>query len=98
MDHNIKPVVLSLFYKLYNRRLLVRLIGVKFSHLVEGGYQIDLFEDNEKHIHLSQAIDRMRIRYGDRAVINASGMDAKSISRWNPFTGEPPPLLANRRR
>jgi len=98
MDHNIKPVVLSLFYKLYNRRLLVRLIGVKFSHLVEGGYQIDLFEDNEKHIHLSQAIDRMRIQYGDRAVINASGMDAKSISRWNPFTGEPPPLLANRRR
>ena len=98
MDHNIKPVVLSLFYKLYNRRLLVRLIGVKFSHLVEGGYQINLFEDNEKHIHLSQAIDRMRIRYGDRAVINASGMDAKSISRWNPFTGEPPPLLANRRR
>ena len=98
MDHNIKPVILSLFYKLYNRRLLVRLIGVKFSHLVEGGYQINLFEDNEKHIHLSQAIDRMRIRYGDRAVINASGMDAKSISRWNPFTGEPPPLLANRRR
>jgi DNA polymerase-4 len=98
MDHNIKPVVLSLFYKLYNRRLLVRLIGVKFSHLVEGGYQINLFEDNEKHIHLSQAIDRMRIRYGDRAVINASGMDAKSISRWNPFNGEPPPLLANRRR
>ena len=98
MDHNIKPVVLSLFYKLYNRRLLVRLIGVKFSHLVEGGYQIDLFEDNEKHIHLSQAIDRMRIRYGDRSVINASGMDAKSISRWNPFNGEPPPLLANRRR
>jgi len=98
MDHNIKPVVLNLFYKLYNRRLQVRLIGVKFSHLVEGGYQIDLFEDNEKHIHLSQAIDRMRIRYGDRAVINASGMDAKSISRFNPFTGEPPPLLANRRR
>jgi DNA polymerase-4 len=98
MDHNIVPVVLNLFYKLYNRRLLVRLIGVKFSHLVEGGYQINLFEDNEKIINLSQAIDRMRIRYGDRAVVNASGMDAKSISRWNPFNGEPPPLLANRRR
>jgi len=25
------------------------------------------------------------------------GMDAKSISRWNPFNGDPPPLLANRR-
>ncbi|WP_040280559.1 DNA polymerase IV [Psychroserpens damuponensis] len=98
MDHNILPIVLELYNKLYNRRLLVRLIGVKFSHLVEGGHQIDLFEDDEKLLHLSQAIDKMRERYGDRAVINAAGMEAKSISRWNPFTGEPPPLLANRRR
>jgi DNA polymerase-4 len=98
MDHSIIPVVLDLYKKLYHRRLLVRLVGVKFSHLVEGGHQINLFEDNEKHLHLSQAIDKMRERYGDRAVINAAGMEAKSISRWNPFNGEPPPLLANRRQ
>jgi DNA polymerase-4 len=96
MDHNIIPVVLDLYKKLYNRRLLVRLIGVKFSHLVEGGHQINLFEDNEKFLHLSQAIDKMRERYGDRSVVLAAGMEAKSISRWNPFNGEPPPLLANR--
>ena len=98
MDHNIIPVVLDLYKKLYNRRLLVRLIGVKFSHLVEGGHQINLFEDNEKYLHLSQAIDKMRERYGDRSVVMAAGMAAKSISRWNPFNGEPPPLLANRRQ
>lgn len=98
MDHSIIPVVLDLYHKLYNRRLLVRLVGVKFSHLVEGGHQIHLFEDDEKRLHLSQAIDKMRERYGDRAVINAAGMEAKTISRWNPFTGEPPPLLANRRQ
>jgi len=98
MDHNIIPVVLDLYKKLYNRRLLVRLVGVRFSHLVEGGHQVSLFEDDEKHLHLSVAIDNMRERYGDRAVINAAGMEAKSISRWNPFTGEPPPLLANRRQ
>lgn len=98
MDHNIIPVILDLYKKLYNRRLLVRLIGVKFSHLVEGGHQIHLFEDDEKLLHLSQAIDKMRERYGDRAVVAAAGMEAKSISRWNPFTGEPPPLLANRRQ
>lgn len=96
MDHNIIPVVLDLFKKLYNRRLLVRLVGVKFSHLVEGGHQINLFEDNEIHLNLAQAMDKMRERYGDRAVMNAAGMEAKTISRWNPFTGEPPPLLANR--
>lgn len=96
MDHTIIPVVLDLFNKLYNRRLLVRLIGVRFSHLVEGGHQINLFEDNEIHLNLAQAMDKMRERYGDRAVMSAAGMEAKTISRWNPFTGEPPPLLANR--
>ena len=97
MDHTIIPVVLDLFEKLYNRRLLVRLIGVKFSHIVEGGYQVNLFEDDGKFLNLSDAMDKMRERYGDRAVMSAAGMEAKSISRWNPFTGEPPPLLANRR-
>lgn len=97
-DHKIFPVVMELYKKLYQRRLLVRLVGVRFSHLVEGGQQIDLFDDNDKIINLYQAMDKMRERYGDRAVIRASGMGAKSISRWNPFTGEPPPLLANRRQ
>ena len=97
-DHKIIPVVMELYRKLYQRRLLVRLIGVKFSNLVEGGYQINLFEDNDRIINLYQAMDKMRERYGDRIVMRANGMGAKSISRWNPFTGEPPPLLANRRR
>ena len=97
-DHAILPIVMELYKSLYQRRLLVRLIGVKFSHLVSGGHQINLFEDNDKILNLYQAMDKMRERYGDRAVIRASGMGAKSISRWNPFNGEPPPLLANRRR
>jgi len=95
-DHNIIPVAIELFRKLYNRRMLVRLIGVRFSHLVEGGHQINLFDDIEI-IKLYQAMDHIREKYGDRAVMKAAGMEAKSISRWNPFNGEPPPLLANRR-
>ena len=96
-DHSIIPIVLELYRKLYQRRVLVRLIGVRFSHLVEGGHQINLFDDTEV-INLYQAMDHIRQKYGDRAIMRASGMEAKSISRWNPFTGEPPPLLANRRR
>lgn len=96
-DHSIFPVVLDLFRKLYQRRLLVRLIGVNFSHLVEGGHQINLFEDPEKVIRLYQAMDSIRKRYGSRAVIHAAGLGAKSIGRGNPFNGEAPPLLANRR-
>ena len=97
-DHVLIPKALELFEKIYNRRLLVRLIGVRFSHLVNGGYQINLFDDTEERINLYQAMDKMRDKFGDRILISAAGMDAKSIGRWNPFTGEPPPLLANRRR
>ena len=95
-DHLLIPKVLELFDRLYNKRLLVRLIGVRFSHLVGGAYQINLFEDSEELINLYQAMDRMRERYGDRAVIRAVGIGAKTLGRFNPFNGEPPPLLANR--
>ena len=95
-DHLLIPKVLELFDRLYNKRLLVRLIGVRFSHLVGGAYQINLFEDSEELINLYQAMDRMRERYGDRAEIRAAGIGAKTLGRFNPFNGEPPPLLANR--
>ncbi len=97
-DHSLIPKALDLFDRLYNKRLLVRLIGVRMSELVNGFYQIDLFDDSEEQLNLYQAMDYIRDRYGDRSVMRVSGMDAKTIGRWNPFTGEPPPLLANRHR
>jgi DNA polymerase IV len=96
-DQIILPIVIDLYRKIYQRRLLVRLIGVKLSHLVGGGHQINLFEEAENAYDLYQAMDKIRDKYGDRMIMRASGFGAKSISRWNPFTGEPPPLLANRR-
>ena len=95
-DHIILPKIKELFKKLYNRRLLVRLVGVRFSNLVGGNYQMNLFEDSEEIINLYQAMDRIRERFGDRAVVRAEGMEARTIGRSNPFTGEPPPLLAHR--
>jgi DNA polymerase IV len=97
-DHNLLPLVKELFDNLYSRRILVRLIGVKFSHLVQGGHQIDLFEDEERIINLYQAMDKMRDKYGDRAVVRAAGLGAKTLGRFNPFNGEPPPLLAHRKQ
>ena len=97
-DHILIDKVMELFKKVYNRRLLVRLIGVRFSHLVSGGYQINLFEDGEEIINLYHAMDKIRDKYGDRKVMRAYGIGARTISRFNPFNGEPPPLLANRRQ
>ncbi|MDX5320200.1 MAG: DNA polymerase IV [Bacteroidota bacterium] len=96
-DHILIPKVMELFERLYNRRLLVRLIGVRYSHLVSGSYQMNLFEDSEEQIKLYQAMDKIRLRFGDRSVMRASGIDARTIGRTNPFNGDAPILLANRR-
>jgi len=96
-DHQLQPLVAELFQRIYNRRLLVRLIGVRYSDLVTGNHQLSLFDDHIDYARLYQAMDRIRIRYGDRAIIRALGMEARTIGRWNPFDGDAPPLLANRR-
>ena len=97
-DHVLIPKTLELFERLYQRRLLVRLIGLRFSDLAGGGLQINLFEDSVELINLYQAMDQIRNRFGDHAIRRASGMGAKSIGRYdNHFDGGPPILLANRR-
>lgn len=63
-DRVITDRVLELFKKLYSRRMLIRLIGVKFSKLIHGSYQVDLFNDTLEEIRLMQAVDRIRNRYG----------------------------------
>lgn len=98
-DHLLIPRILDLFGKLYNKRMRVRLIGVRFSHLVAGSYQINLFEDNEETLNLYRAMDHIRDRYGDRSVLRASAMGPRTIGRmYNPFNGEPPTLLAHRKQ
>ena len=95
-DHVLIPKVKALFEQLYNRRVQVRLVGVRYSHLVEGGCQMDLFDDVDERLELYRALDRIRNQYGDRSVVNAAGLEARTIGRPNPFNGEAPLLLANR--
>ena len=98
-DHILIPKILELFRVLYNRRLLVRLIGIRFSHLVPGNYQINLFEDTEEALNLYAAMDNIRERFGDKSVLRASGLGAKTIGRMhNPFNGQPPIVLAHRKQ
>jgi len=74
-DHILIARAKELFDKLFTRRVLIRLVGVKFSHLVGGGHQIHLFEDSPEIIGLYQAMDRMRRRFGDGMVQRAVGME-----------------------
>ena len=95
-DHELMPIVSELFDRLYSRRMLVRLIGIRYSSLVSGNHQLNLFDDGTRYSELYGAMDKIRLRFGDRAVMRAIGLDARTIGRLNPFNGEPPPLLANR--
>lgn len=70
-DHVLIKEALELFERLYSRRMLIRLIGVRFSHLVGGSQQLDLFDEAPEMIGLYQAMDSIRLRFGRKAVRRA---------------------------
>ena len=101
-DHILIPQIERLFDQLYNRRMMVRLVGVNFSDLVTGNYQINCFDDTEERLNLYQEMDYIRNRYGN----NKHG---KQILTWgntmeisdiggtgSPFNGEPAFVPAHR--
>ena len=62
---------MELFNSLYSRRMMIRLIGIKFSDLISGGMQIDLFNDSIELVNLNRAIDGIKNRFGTKAVMKA---------------------------
>lgn len=79
-DHTLTKAVLEAFEKLYRRRMSLRLVGVRFSKLVRGSYQINLFEDTQEMMSLYQAMDRIKNRFGSNAVMRGSGIyQAKTL-------------------
>jgi len=76
-DHVLTKNVIELFEKVYQRRMRLRLIGVRFSGLVRGTYQIDLFEDTQEMLALYTAMDKMKSRYGFDAVMRCAGAHFK---------------------
>lgn len=85
-DHILIVAVKELFHKLYNRRVLVRLIGIRLSNLVGGGYQINMFDHTETTINLYQAMDKIKRRFGSDKVQRAVTMGIKHHD-FNPFNG-----------
>lgn len=70
-EKQLAETAMHIFQKLYSRRMLIRLIGVKFSELVTGTYQINLFDDNTEAINLASAMDKIRLRFGVDAIKRA---------------------------
>jgi len=63
--------ILELFNKLYSRRMLIRLVGIRFSNLIAGSQQIDLFDDRIKELNLSIAMDHIRTHFGIDKIMRA---------------------------
>lgn len=64
--------VCELFDGLNERRQLIRLIGIKYSGLVNGNYQISLFDDTSKAIALMERKDHIRNRFGADKIMRAA--------------------------
>lgn len=80
---------LGLFEKLYTRRILIRLIGIRLSKLAHGNYQINLFDDTREEINLFEATDKIKTKYGAGSLMRASTLDTGSKLRYdfNTFSG-----------
>ena len=74
-DHLLLRTVLELFERLYTRRMLIRLVGVRLSGLVNGNHQISLFDDTEESISLYEAIDRIKHKHGSEKLMRAVTLD-----------------------
>jgi len=73
-DHIIRGVAKTLFRQLYNRRMLIRLVGVRLSNLISGTYQMNLFEDAPEMIRLYHSMDSIRQKFGKQAIHSASAL------------------------
>ncbi len=67
-DHLLRQTVNSLFDRLYNRRMRIRLVGVRLSELVSGAPQLTLFDDNTELTSLYAAMDRIKNRFGENSI------------------------------
>jgi len=88
-DHVLLRTVTELFTKLYSRRMLIRLVGVRLSGLVHGSHQISLFDDTAESILLYEAIDRIKHKHGSEKLIRATtlGVNRRVRMEMNMFKG-----------
>jgi len=71
-DHILINAVKELFKKLFTRRILVRFLAIRFTNLLTGTYQFNLFEDSQETIKLYSSIDSIKTRFGEKYLKRAT--------------------------
>jgi DNA polymerase-4 len=80
LDDILIAKVKDLFNKSYERGRPVRLLGVRFSHMIPITMQMSLFENNIERLNLYKAVDDIKDRFGSKMVkkaVNTEGADGK---------------------
>ena len=67
-DDELMKVIRDLFIQLYDGKTSLRLIGVRYSELVEKSMQTDLFENKIKKEKLYSAFDGVKKRFGKGSI------------------------------
>ena len=76
--------VKDLFNKSYQKDRPVRLLGVRFSHMIPITMQMSLFENNVEKLNLYKAVDEIKDRFGSKLISKAVTSQVKDNS--NEFT------------
>ena len=77
LDNILIGKVKDLFNKLYKKGQKVRLLGVRFSHLVPMTIQMNLFDDAVEKLELYKAVDDIKNQFGSDAVSKATALRKK---------------------
>ncbi|HEX8751508.1 MAG TPA: hypothetical protein VF732_10370, partial [Nitrospira sp.] len=72
-EADLQPVLTSLFTRCFRRRIRLQRITLRVDRLGSPAQQLSLFEESEPfsqptHYRLSLALDRIRMKFGERAV------------------------------
>lgn len=77
LDNLLIAKVKDLFAKLYRKGEKVRLLGVKFSHLVPMTLQMNLFDDAIEKLELYKAVDDIKNQFGSQLLTKATALKKK---------------------
>lgn len=76
-DHLLLAKVREIFNDAYNKKRLIRLIGVRFGNLVHGLGQINMFDNTPERQDLYKAMDSIKSRFGEGFIKTATELSNK---------------------
>lgn len=77
IDNVLLLKVQDLFKKLYKKGEKIRLLGVRFSHLVPMTLQMNLFDNAAERLELYKAVDKIKNQFGKGLITKATAIKKK---------------------